>query len=342
MGTSAAKFSKMEASSFRPQIIQRCMQMHHLPRPKNPVPKSSNQKRQSMGDNLLALYTMAMDPDAWFGLPLNVLLARLDAPDSNVRTMALATLCVHGKLTPAMLAQHAYVVIAMLGDSSEFVREMALHTLGKLEPVTLAQHANAVVAMLADSEWQVRHAALVTLCQLEPVTLAQYADPVVARLEDANSGVRRSALKTLRKLEPATLARHANALITKILITKLHDSSKYIRTFALATLCKVEPVMLAQHAKALITKLEDSSEHVRNAALTTLAALPLAVTRDIDLKSSEVRSRLLGRLAWYNYRLHARVKRIALYWYVLPYRPSGPGYTREVEAWRRMQELRLS
>ena len=235
--------------------------------------------------------------------PLNEVLARLDDPDSNVRAMALATLQRHGKMEPAMLAQHADAVIAMLEDSSDFVCVAALITLCELEPVTLAQHANAVVARLDDSALEVHYAALATLGKLEPVTLAQYADPVVARLEDASWVVRRQALSTL---------------------------------------CNLEPVTLAQHAKALITKLEDSSEHVRNAALTTLAALPLVVTQDIDLKSSDVRSRLLGRLAWYNYRLRVRVKRIALYWYALPYRPSGPGHTREVEAWRRMQPLRLS
>ena len=115
-----------------------------------------------------------------------------------------------------------------------------------------------------------------------------------------------------------------------------------MRNVTLMTLGKLEPVMLAQHANAVIARLEDSSEMVRNTALATLTALPLVVTQDVDLKSSDVRSRLLGRLAWYNYRLHVRVKRIALYWYALPYRPSGPGHTREVEAWRRMQPLRLS
>ena len=104
------------------------------------------------------------------------------------------------------------------------------------------------------------------------------------------------------------------------------------------TLGKLEPVTLAQHANAVIARLEDSDEMVGLTALTTLNALPLAVTRDIDLKSSDVRSRLLGRLAWYNYRLRVRVKRIALYWYALPYRPSGPGHARDVEAWGRMVE----
>ena len=105
---------------------------------------------------------------------------------------------------------------------------------------------------------------------------------------------------------------------------------------ALKTLGQLEPVTLAWHANAVIARLEDSIDFVRLQAPTTLNALPLAVTRDIDLRSSDVRSRLLGRLAWYNYRLRVRVKRIALYGYALPYRPSGPGHARDVEAWGRM------
>ena len=247
--------------------------------------------------------TMMGNMNAWLVLPLNEVLVRLDDPDSNVRAMALATLGRHGNMEPATLAQHADAVIARLEVDEGYVRGYAVIALRELEPVTLAQHANAVVARLDDSNQSVRYAAVSTLGKLEPATLAQHANAVVARLEDSAESVRRLALETMGELEPMTLAHHANAVIAR---------------------------------------LEDSSEVVRNTALATLTALPLVVTQDVDLKSSEVRSRLLGRLAWYNYRLHARVKRIALYWYALPYRPSGPGHTREVEAWRRMQELRLS
>merc|ERR1711908_6551 len=119
-------------------------------------------------------------------------------------------------------------------------------------------------------------------------------------------------------------------------IARLEDDNGFVRAVALETLGKLEPVTLAQHANAVIARLEDSHEMVRNTALTTLNALPLAVTRDVDLESSDVRSRLLGRLAWYNYSRRVRMKRIALYWYALPYRPSGPGHARDVEAWGRM------
>ena len=46
----------------------------------------------------------------------------------------------------------------------------------------------------------------------------------------------------------------------------------------------------------------------------------------------------MGRLRWYRYRLHLRVQRLALYWYALPYRPSGPGHARDVAEWDRMIE----
>ena len=198
-----------------------------------------------------------------------------------------------------------------------------------------ARCAALAVARLDDSEWEARCAALAALGTLEPVTLAQYADPVVERLGDAHACVRQEALWTLGELEPAKIAQHGDALIAR-----LEDDVEQVRHKALEMLGKLEPVTLAQHANAVIARLEDSNDFVRREALTTLKALPLAVTRDIDidLRSSDVRSRLLGRLAWYNYRIRVRVKRIALYWYALPYRPSGPGYARDVEAWGRMVE----
>ena len=191
------------------------------------------------------------------------------------------------------------VLRVWLVNSDRDRRLMALRTLGKLETVKLTQHAGLVVARLEDTAASVRWVALKTLGQLEPVTLAQYADPVVARLGDSVFFVRNEALSTVRKLEPEALA---------------------------------------QHASAVIPRLEDSNAYVRHAAFTTVDALPLAVTRDIDLRSSNGRSQLLGRLAWYNYRRRVRMKRIALYWYALPYRPSGPGHARDVEAWGRMVE----
>jgi len=116
-------------------------------------------------------------------------------------------------------------------------------------------------------------------------------------------------------------------------------SNHFVRVRALRTLFQLEPATLAWHANAVVARLEDSDIFVRDEALATLKALPHVVTRGVDLRSSDVRSRLLGRLAWHRFRLLKRVQRIALYWYALPYRPSGAGHARDVEAWAQMVEI---
>ena len=228
------------------------------------------------------------------------------------------------------------VLLARLEDDDWEVRMTTLKTLGELEPATLAQYADPVVARLEDSNWNVRFVALplCTLSELEQPTLAQHAGAVVARLEDDNRIVCLEALETLGKLEPAMLAQHAGAVVAR-----LEDSDLGVRNTALTltTLGKLEPAVLAQHAHAVVGKLSDHVDFVREAALTTLLTLPLMITRDIDFESHNMRERLLGRIAWYRCLLRLRVRRIALYWYALPYRPSGPGHARDVEAWGQMR-----
>ena len=121
---------------------------------------------------------------------------------------------------------------------------------------------------------------------------------------------------------------------------------------------KLEPARLAPHTGAVIDawlelhpndeNFDDSYLGKRRAeacasALALIRALPCY--RDIDLVSgdmrsadvrSRLRSRLLARLRWYVYGLRLRLQRIALYWYALPYRPSGPGHSRDVVAWESM------
>ena len=116
-----------------------------------------------------------------------------------------------------------------------------------------------------------------------------------------------------------------------------------MRKVALNTLAKLEPATLAQHAGAVVARLEDSDERMRGRALGLLRGLPRYVTREyrVDVFDSfprGVRSRLLGRLAWYRCRLRLRVQRVALYWYALPYRPSGPGHARDLQAWDQMSK----
>ena len=98
--------------------------------------------------------------------------------------------------------------------------------------------------------------------------------------------------------------------------------------------------------------IRDSSWRVRRAAWNTLTMLPRYVryairgvdcnellSRELDHgEVEELRSRLLGRVAWYRCRIRLRVRSLSLYWYALPYRPSGPGHARDVEAWGQMNE----
>ena len=204
-------------------------------------------------------------------------------------------------------------VVARLDDSDSHVRRVAWETLAKLEPATLAQHAEAVVARLQDSVLDVRYWALTALAKLEPATLAQYAEAVVTRLEDSVWDVSEAALKTLGKLDPATLV---------------------------------------QYAGVVVARLEDPSRQVRRVAYHTLEMLPRYVRyaiRGVDCKElqsralnhgqvEELRSRLLGRIEWYRCRIRLRVRSLSLYWYALPYHPSGPGHARDVEAWNHMIE----
>ena len=198
----------------------------------------------------------------------------------------------------------------------------------------------ALVARLEDedSEWQERVHALKRLGMLEPATLAQHAVAVVARLEDSRWDVRTWALSTLSllELEPATLAQHAHTIVAM-----LENSDWTVRLCALETLGELEPATLAQHALAVVARLEDSDGKVRQMACHTLTMLPRYVrhaTRGVDSTFEELRSRLLGRIAWYRCRIRLRVRSLSLYWYALPYRPSGPGHARDLEAWNHMIE----
>ena len=201
--------------------------------------------------------------------------------------------------------------------------------------------------------------ALDTLGKLHPASLAQYGDAVVARLDDSHEDVRdsaRDALQTMGKLAPATLAQYAGTVVARYRVARLGDSEWDVRRFALETLGKLEPARLAQHAGAVIDtwlELHPNDENFDDSylgraeecasALALIRALPCY--RDIDFVSvdmhsadvrSRLRSRLLARLRWYMYGLRLRVQRIALYWYALPYRPSGPGHSRDMVAWESM------
>ena len=251
-----------------------------------------------------------------------------------------------GRLEPETLAQHADAVLVGLDDSDSGVRAAALKAMGKLEPVTLAQYADSVVARLEDPFGHVRKVALNTLAKLEPATLAQHAGAVVARLEDSLSE-RLAALETLAKVEPMTLAQHAGTVVAR-----LEDPSSQVRAMACYTL-----QMLPRYVR-YATRGVDCKEYQSRALYqffrcrNALQMLPRYVhyaTRGVDCKEYqsralyhgevvELRSRLLGRVAWYRCRIRLRVRSLSLYWYARPYQPSGPGHARDVEAWSHMIE----
>ena len=231
-------------------------------------------------------------------------------------------------MAEAVIAIGGY--IARLEHRDALKRLEALYELTDIDMAILAQHAHAVLARLEDSDWIVRRAALKTLGELEPATLAQHADAVIARLEDCHWQMREEALITLGRLDPAALAQHANAVITR-----LEDSEFSVPVQALATLGKLEPATLAQYANAVLARLEDSDLKVWPEACRTLEAGFATCGFDF-CNSRSGRSRFLGRLGWYRCRLRLRAQRLALYWYALPYRLSGPGHARDVEAWDRM------
>ena len=291
-------------------------------------------------------------------------LEMLEIPDGDgrlpaMKTVLKATLEAMSKLEPAALVQHADAVVLKLEDSHASVRFTALGVLKSMGPEIVAQHADAVVLKLADSVGDVRWAALTVLRDLDPAAVAQHADAIVWGLDDTYSALRFKAALVLIKLEAAVLAQHADAIVLK-----LEDPHSSVRCQALLALGKMGPAALVQHARAVLNRLGDTEtitvvcppekykpiemkgvdiasvgDTVHDVAMRTLHKLPGFVTHEVDFEAANLRSRILGRLAWYRYRLRQRCWRgLALYWYALPYRPSGPGHARDVEAWDRMIE----
>ena len=246
-----------------------------------------------------------------------------------------------------------------LEDSNAIVRHAALAILHSVGPEIIAQHVDAVVWKLADSVGDVRWAALTVLMELDLAAIAQRAGAIVFGLEDLYSGLRFKAALLLIKLEPAVLAQHADAIVLK-----LEDPHANVRCQSLLALGKMGPAALVQHASAVLDRLVDTAtitvvcppeklkpiemkgvdmvsvgDAVHDVAMRTLHTLPGFVTHEVYFEAANLRSRIQGRLGWYRYRLRQRCWRgLALYWYALPYRPSGPGHARDVEAWDRMIE----
>ena len=318
-----------------------------------------------------ALKTLSKLNPAALAQHADAVVARLDDSESGVRDLALHTL---GQLEPAALVQHADAVVARLDDSNaKEERIRALETLGTLElNHVLNEHWEAVFDASNDEDDDVckqafltlrkimhpegfdemveetvedldsdvsldRYSALRCLGNMGAEVIAQNADAVIARLADSDADVRVLALGALGALELAALASHAGAVVGA-----LEDDDHEVRWEALDVLGKLEPDTLAQHTDAVAARRDDSDSEadvdVRGKALETLRKLPRFVTRGVDFEALALRSRLLGRLAWYRCRIRLRVERLTLYWYALPYRPSGPGHAREVAAWDQMNK----
>ena len=220
------------------------------------------------------------------------------------------------------------------------VRRKAVERLWRLEPAELANYVPNLVLVLDDPELPVRMMALMAIGKLKQPTLAWHVvvNAVVARLRDSEWDIRRMALETLGKLEPALLAQHASAVVML-----LNDRNEYVRRMALCTLSKLERITFRKHVSAVLARLDAGAFERTDAKGALRRALPSFVTQGVDFDhNASLRSRLLGRLAWYRFRLRRLVKSLALYWYALQYRPSGPGHARDVEAWEQMRQLRLS
>ena len=90
----------------------------------------------------------------------------------------------------------------------------------------------------------------------------------------------------------------------------------------------------------MFTRFEDDNGYVRCVAWSTLGALPRSVFDPFLFDPHDddncMRAEMMGRVGWYRLRLRLRLKCLLLYWYALPYRPSGAGHARDVEAWERM------
>ena len=246
-------------------------------------------------------------------------------------------------------------MVLKLGNSDRRVRSAALVAMARLEPadlscvdpVLLAQHADAVVAMLDDPAWPVQKSALGYLRILEPAAQLQYRDAIAARLEDPNWDIRYDALWMLGWFHPATIAKYAGIIAATLDEVSNDDIWFRFAYDALNALGKLEPEALVQYASTVAAKLDYRlNPGVRGKAFDTLSALPHYITRGIDFTSeelrtrvvthsdfSDLRSRLVGRAGWYRYLQRMRGRPIAIYWYALPYRPGGPGYVRDVEAW---------
>ena len=165
---------------------------------------------------------------ASFGRPAFVPLSnQLDSPDATVRRNAAWAI---GELTNMLPGERAAAVpslIALLGDSDEWVRMAAARALGELRD---GRALPQLVATLADDNWRVRELVVWALSEMKDQRAVTALGNVL--LSDARVEVRRGAAEALGEI------RSAEAL--PALRQALNDSETRVSTKAAWAISEIE------------------------------------------------------------------------------------------------------
>ena len=180
------------------------------------------------------------------------------------------------------LAQHIPTLLALLEDSNEKTRFVALEAFAHVGPLALAQH----VALLNElstftGHLLVRANSLTCMAGLAVADLAANIDAVLNALDDPVGLVRERALECLAHLQPELLSQHANRVVAVL----ADDAPWGVCVEALNCLSKLPPPELMQHVDAIVRMKEHPNDRfglIRNAALQCFACVPLPDARDAD------------------------------------------------------------
>ena len=220
--------------------------------------------------------------------------AALDVRDC-VRKVGDASLDIIGERRPAAeflgrlaqqhghdaLTQHIPTLLALLEDSNEKTRFVALEAFAHVGPLVLAQHIELLNELSSFAgHFLVRANSLTCMAGLAEADLAANICSVLNALEDAVGLVRERALNCLGRLPPELLCQHTNRVVAM-----LADESRSVCVEALHCLSKLPPHELAQHVDAIVPFKEHANDRwnqIRDAAIECLACVPLPHTRDSD------------------------------------------------------------
>jgi HEAT repeat protein len=119
------------------------------------------------------------------------------------------------RLEPAVLAQHAGHIVAMI-EHENAAESAVWHAVRTLPSAAIAEHETAIAAKLDDDNFRVREGALWALCRLDPVPLHSYFATFVEALTDPEDDVGYASLccieQDLQGLAPAALIASYNEL----------------------------------------------------------------------------------------------------------------------------------